>query len=203
MMKTGMAYKDEEQAEREPRSAGDEAALVGVILQGEDHEHEDAASDELFKELAGFGQVVRWVSGENAGSGVGGRWDRADIVAFNSVDAVDVVGVDDASCEKTANELTEDIERHASPWQLAQDAAGEGHGWAGVVISLSIAHRGKVDLLEVSTAVTSDIDTQHQSNAEAPVDALPIAIADAIRGAVGEVLAKRDLSNTAATLWMC
>lgn len=135
MRKIGMAYKDEEQAEREPRSAGDEAALVGVILEGENHEHEDAASDELFEELAGLGQIVRWVSGENAGGSVGGWWHGADIVAFNSVDAVDVVGVDDASGEEAANELTEDIERHASPWQLAQDAAGEGHGWAGVVIS--------------------------------------------------------------------
>lgn len=58
-------------------------------------------------------------------------------------------------------------------------------------------------LLEISTTITSDVDTQHQADAEAPVDALPVAIANPIRGAVGEVLAKRDLSNTTATLRMC
>lgn len=138
MVEKDLTYKDEEQAKREPRSTGDEAALVGVVLQGEDHEHEDAASDELFKELAGLGQVVGWVSGEDASGGVGGRWNSADVVAFNCVDAVDVVGVDNTSCEEAADELTKNVERHASPWELAQDTAGEGHGWAVKVISLGL-----------------------------------------------------------------
>ena len=67
----GLNYHDKEKTEWEPGTACDELALVGVVLECEDEEHEQSTADELIKELAGLGQVRSWVGGENTGSA---RW---------------------------------------------------------------------------------------------------------------------------------
>ena len=48
---------------------------------------------------------------------------------YSLVDAVDVVGVDDAGSDEAAEELRQEVDGPASPGQLAPDAEVECHCW--------------------------------------------------------------------------
>ena len=180
-----LTYHDEEQAKWEPSTASDERALVGVILECEDHEHEDRAGQELFEELSGLGSEVRWIGSEDAGRG-GVSTDRSDTVTFNHVDSVDVVGVYDTSSQECSKDLCDPVHWQTSPWELAEQTAGEGDGW-----------------VQESTAVASDVDTQHEADTESPVDVLPRAVVVAVWVLWVELaaacLAQGHLSDTSET----
>lgn len=135
----GRDYHEEEQAEREPGAAGDEAALVRVVLEREDDEVEQGAGEELLEELAGFGSadVAGWICGEDSGGGVGAS-DRADAVAFDGVDAVDVVSVDDGGGDEGTENLEEGVDWEPAPGHPAEDAAGECYSRAGILVSLNL-----------------------------------------------------------------
>lgn len=121
----------EEQREWEPAPRSTELALIAIILQRKDDKHEDGAGDELAEELARFRQVGLRVRAKDGGGGCLGRRDGAEVgAAFVGVDAVDVVGVDDAGRAEPAEQLCEEVDGKAAPGEFAKETVGEGDGRA-------------------------------------------------------------------------
>lgn len=172
---------EEEESEREPIAATLGDAVVGIIFEGEDDEHEDRTGDEFREELVGATDEGLGICCEDTCRG-GGRWRRgADSDTFIVVDGGNVVGVNDGGGSETAHDLSEEVHGESSPWELAEQAVGEGRG--GV---------------EVCTGVARDVHAQHETQAKTPGDGLVVAKAIAARCA-GLVGGKEDLGNGAVT----
>ncbi|GMG02961.1 unnamed protein product [Aspergillus oryzae var. brunneus] len=128
------AGADAEDDEEEGEGREGAGAEIGVVFQGEDHEHEDGAGDEFREELARLGHEGGWVGAEDPGCCVGRvTWDGADTGAtFVDVDGGFVVAVDDCCAAHGAEDLGDEVDREFSPGEFAQDAAGEGYGGVDV-----------------------------------------------------------------------
>ena len=101
---------------------------VRIVLQREDHEHEQRAGDEFGEKHARARQEGLGVRAEDAGGGGLGGGHGAHAVAFAIVDGGDVVGVDDAGGAEAAEELGEEEDGEASPGEASEEAVAEGDG---------------------------------------------------------------------------
>lgn len=120
------AENEEEQPQWKPGPRSRKCALITIILQRKDDEHEHKTRNELVKEHACFGHRVLRVSAKDCGCCcLDGRHGADVAAAFEGVDAVDIVDVDHACCTEATEELGEEVDWEASPWEFAQDAVGE------------------------------------------------------------------------------
>lgn len=170
-------YHQEEKSQREPCTACNELTLVGVVLEGEDHEDKECGGDELVEKLVHFANALSWVRSEDSGSRSGRGSDSKTWVVC--VDQAVVVCVDDTSSCESSEGLSDEIHWQASPWQLAEHTTGESNGRATICGQLGLeAHKDDRDSLQVCSTVTGDVDTQHEADTESPVNALPVAKSD-------------------------
>lgn len=64
-----------------------------------------------------------WVCAEDGAGGFRGGRDGAEVrTTFEGVDAVDVVGVDYAAADETAEELGEEVDWEAPPREFSEEA---------------------------------------------------------------------------------
>lgn len=121
---------DKEQSQRRqgPR------AEIPIVLQREDHEHEDRARQELGEELARLRHELGRVGTEDAGCcGRRVAWHGAEMgPAFVDVDGGFVVAIDDGGAAHGAEELGEQVDGEFVPGEAAEDAVGEGYRWVDV-----------------------------------------------------------------------
>lgn len=101
---------------------------IALVLEREDHKHEQCAGDELGEKHVRPRQEGLRVRAEDAGRGGLGRRHGADAVPLDVVDARNVVGVHDARAAEAAQELRQEEDGEALPRELAQEAVREGDG---------------------------------------------------------------------------
>lgn len=117
-----------EQSQWKPRPTCGKLTLITIILQRENHEHQERAGDELVEEHARFRHIALRVGAEDASSGSLGRR-NGSATAFEGVDAVNVIDVDHAGGKEATKELCEEVEWEAAPGQFAEDAVCERYCW--------------------------------------------------------------------------
>lgn len=105
------------------------SSRIGVILQREDDEHQDCASDELAEDLACLGQEGLGICAEDASACRLAGWNGTDAVTFELVDGVDVVGVHHSGCTESTEELSQEVDGKSLPGEFAEEAEAECDCW--------------------------------------------------------------------------
>lgn len=142
----------EKQPKRKPIASSAGHSVICVVLEGENHKHQDSTGDELGEEHAGFSHVRLGIRAKNSRCRCRARRHCADSMAFESIYVVDVVAVYDAGSDQTAQKLREEVHRKPSPWELAEKAIGESDCW-----------------VQVRAGVASHVHSQHYSDAASTV----------------------------------
>jgi hypothetical protein len=122
-------------------------AVIAGVFEREDDKHEQRARNKLREKLAGFGDKCLRVRAEYASGGFW-CWRHCPnaVPAFKPVYCTYGIRIYDPRAYKTTEKLGEEIDREASPGQLAEETVGE-------------SDRG----IEISTRVAGHVDTQHYS----------------------------------------
>jgi len=93
--------------------------IVTLILQRENHKHQNRTGDKLGEELTGRRHKRLRVRAEYPSCCCLTRRYRPNPVALELVDRIEVVRIDDSRADKTAQNLRDEIDRKASPGELA------------------------------------------------------------------------------------
>ena len=111
--------KNQEEEHQRSEVAG---AKVRIVLQGEDHEHQHRAGDELGEELARLGHERLRVGAKDAGSGVLSGNSTNVGAALVKVNGGFVVAVNDSSASEGTGYLSASIRGPLAPRESPEDA---------------------------------------------------------------------------------
>ena len=145
-----------------PSSALSHRPRIARVLEREDDEQEDRTGYELREELTRLRKERLRVGAEDRRSGCLARRHRPDALAFHVINGRDIVGIDDACTDESAEELSKEVNWESSPRQLPIEAI-----------------RKSDRRVEIPSTVTSDVDAKHDTETPSPRNALvlPKAIA--------------------------
>ena len=99
--------------------------MVRLILQREDDEHQNRASDKLGEELVRFGQERLRIGTEDSRRRGGARRNGSDAGALDGVYGGDVIRVHYAGADEAAEQLGDEVDGEAPPGELPVEAEAE------------------------------------------------------------------------------